>query len=239
MTEQFIAVVPAAGVGARMGANIPKQYLQLHNKTVIEHTLMALLSHPRISQVVVALGPEDGWFAGLDIVNNPAIIRVDGGKERADSVLAGLQRCHAYHWVLVHDAARPCLTHLDIDNLIIGALDSEHGAILGSQVRDTMKRTDAQGNIIATVDRELLWHALTPQMFPVKLLTDALTTGLADHANITDEASAIELLGLTPKMVVGRADNIKITRPEDMPLATLFLQQLTQKNNHECNGEDK
>lgn len=239
MTEQFIAVVPAAGVGARMGANIPKQYLQLHNKTVIEHTLMALLSHPRISQVVVALGPEDGWFADLDIANNPAIIRVDGGKERADSVLAGLQRCHAYHWVLVHDAARPCLTHLDIDNLIIGALDSDHGAILGSQVRDTMKRSDAQGNIIATVDRELLWHALTPQMFPVKLLTDALTTGLADNANITDEASAIELLGLTPKMVVGRADNIKITRPEDMPLATLFLQQLTQKNNHECNGEDK
>ncbi|PKH05432.1 2-C-methyl-D-erythritol 4-phosphate cytidylyltransferase [Moritella sp. Urea-trap-13] len=228
MTELFIAVVPAAGVGARMGANIPKQYLMLENKTVIEHTLTALLSHPSITQVVVALGPEDGWFADLDIANNPAIVRVDGGKERADSVLAGLQACQSYNWVLVHDAARPCLTHADIDNLIIAALASDHGAILGSQVRDTMKRTDTQGNIIATVDRELLWHALTPQMFPVKLLTDALTTGLAGQSNITDEASAIELLGLMPKMVIGRADNIKITRPEDMPLATLFLQQLTQ-----------
>jgi len=228
MTEQFIAVVPAAGVGARMGANIPKQYLVLQDKTVIEHTLTALLTHPRIAQVVVALGPEDGWFADLAIAQDPAVIRVNGGKERADSVLAGLQVCQDYNWVLVHDAARPCLAHSDVDRLIAGALASEHGAILGSQVRDTMKRTDAQGHIITTVDRELLWHALTPQMFPVQLLTDALTTGLADNANITDEASAIELLGLTPKMVVGRADNIKITRPEDMPLATLFLQQLTQ-----------
>lgn len=231
MTEQFIAVVPAAGIGARMGANIPKQYLILQNKTVIEHTLTVLLSHPRIKQVVVALGPEDGWFADLDIANDPAIIRVDGGKERADSVLAGLLACQSYNWVLVHDAARPCLTHTDVNRLIAGALASEHGAILGCQVRDTMKRTDAQGNIIATVDRELLWHALTPQMFPVKLLTDALTTGLANNANITDEASAIELLGLVPKMVIGRADNIKITRPEDMPLAMLFLQQLTKNNN--------
>ena len=233
MTEQFIAVVPAAGIGARMGASIPKQYLMLQDKTVIEHTLTALLSHPRIAQVVVALGPDDSWFAELVIANNPAIIRVDGGKERADSVLAGLQACQSYNWVLVHDAARPCLTHADIDSLITGALASKHGAILGCQVRDTMKRTDAQGHIIATVDRELLWHALTPQMFPVTLLTNALTTGLADKANITDEASAMELLGLTPKMVIGRADNIKITRPEDMPLATLFLQQLTQNNNEE------
>lgn len=231
MTEQFIAVVPAAGVGARMGANIPKQYLMLNGKTVIEHTLTALLSHPRIAKIVVALGPEDGWFSDLAIANDPAIIRVNGGKERADSVLAGLQVCQNYNWVLVHDAARPCITHADIDCLIASALTSEHGAILGCQVRDTMKRTDAQSNIIATVDRDLLWHALTPQMFPVKLLTDALATGLTENADITDEASAIERLGLMPKMVVGRIDNIKITRPEDMPLATLFLQQLTQQNN--------
>ncbi|MGC3836602.1 2-C-methyl-D-erythritol 4-phosphate cytidylyltransferase [Moritella viscosa] len=213
MTEQFIAVVPAAGVGARMGASIPKQYLMLQGKTVIEHTLTVLLSHPRIAKVVVALGPEDGWFSDIAIAKDPAIIRVNGGKERADSVLAGLQACQSYNWVLVHDAARPCLTHTDVD------------CLLGCQVRDTMKRTDANGNIIATVERDLLWHALTPQMFPVKLLTDALTAGLADNANITDEASAIERLGLMPKIVVGRADNIKITRPEDMPLATLYLQQ--------------
>ncbi len=224
MTEQFIAVVPAAGVGARMGAAIPKQYLTLQGKTVIEHTLTVLLSHPRIAQVVVALGPQDDWFADLPVAQEPSLLRVAGGKERADSVLAGLQLCQDYNWVLVHDAARPCLTHADIDSLINTALKSEHGAILGCQVRDTMKRTDADGNIIATVEREQLWHALTPQMFPVALLTDALTKGLAAAGNITDEASAIEYLGLSPKMVVGRADNIKITRPEDMPLAELYLQ---------------
>jgi 2-C-methyl-D-erythritol 4-phosphate cytidylyltransferase len=224
MTEQFIAVVPAAGVGARMGADIPKQYLTLQGKTVIEHTLTVLLSHPRIAQVVVALSLEDGWFSDLAIAQDPAVLRVEGGKERADSVLAGLQLCQDYNWVLVHDAARPCLTHTDIDSLMNTALKTVHGAILGCQVRDTMKRTDADGNIIATVEREKLWHALTPQMFPVALLTDALTQGLAAAENITDEASAIEYLGLSPKMVVGRADNIKITRPEDMPLAELYLQ---------------
>lgn len=224
--EQFIVVVPAAGVGARMGAAIPKQYLQLHDKTVLEHTVERLLSHPRIHKVVVALGAEDGWFSDLAIAKNAHVIRTEGGKERADSVLAGLQCCQDYQWVLVHDAARPCITHQDIDVLIDSALGSKSGAILASQVRDTMKRTDANGNIISTVEREYLWHALTPQMFPRQLLTAALTTGLAENQTITDEASAIELLGLQPKVVVGRADNIKITRPEDMPLAELFISQL-------------
>ena len=228
MTEQFIAVVPAAGVGARMAANIPKQYLLLNGKTVLEHTLAALLSHPRIAQVVVALGSADGWFADLAIATDPRVIRVTGGKERADSVLAGLQACQGYDWVLVHDAARPCISHNDIDNLIARALASDHGALLGSQVRDTMKRSDAAGNIITTVDRDYLWHALTPQMFPLPLLTQALSSGLTAGVAITDEASAIEHLGLQPQMVVGRADNIKITRPEDMPLAALYLQQLTK-----------
>lgn len=226
MLEQFIVVVPAAGVGARMGAAIPKQYLQLQDKTVLEHTLEALLSHSRVSKVVVALGAEDGWFSDLAIAKHSDVIRTEGGKERADSVLAGLRLCQDYQWVLVHDAARPCITHSDIDTLIDTALSSDCGAILASQVRDTMKRTDANGNIIKTVEREYLWHALTPQMFPRQLLTDALSSGLAENKTITDEASAIELLGLTPKVVIGRADNIKITRPEDMPLAELFLTQI-------------
>lgn len=226
MPEKFIVVVPAAGVGARMGAAIPKQYLQLQNKTVLEHTLEALLSHPRINKVIVALGAEDGWFGDLAIAQHHDVIRTEGGKERADSVLAGLQLCQDYQWVLVHDAARPCITHGDIDVLISTALNSDCGAILASQVRDTMKRTDAQGNIINTVEREYLWHALTPQMFPRQLLTDALASGLAENKAITDEASAVELLGLQPQVVIGRADNIKITRPEDMPLAALFLAQI-------------
>lgn len=225
MPEKFIVVVPAAGIGARMGAAIPKQYLQLQNKTVLEHTLEALLSHPRINKVIVALSPEDGWFSELVIAQHNDVICTEGGKERADSVLAGLQLCQDYNWVLVHDAARPCITHNDINALIEAALNSESGAILASQVRDTMKRTDANGNIINTVDREYLWHALTPQMFPRQLLIDALSSGLAENKIITDEASAIELLGLRPKIVAGRADNIKITRPEDMLLAELFLTQ--------------
>lgn len=224
MTEQFIAVVPAAGIGARMGADIPKQYLRLQGKTVLEHTLAALLAHPKIAKVVVPIGAQDGWFHELDVAKNPDVIHTLGGKERADSVLAGLKLCDDYDWVLVHDAARPCLQQSDINALIEAALSHSHGAILGAQVRDTMKRTDSQGNIINTVERELLWHALTPQMFPRELLQKALTQGLAENKNITDEASAIELLGMAPKMVIGRADNIKITRPEDMPLATLFLQ---------------
>ncbi len=227
ISKQFVAVVPAAGIGSRMGAEIPKQYLPLSGKTVIEHTLSKLLTHPRIQQVVVALGPQDQWFDELAIARHKDIVRVNGGKERADSVLAGLQACHDYDWVLVHDAARPCLTHGDIDALITAALASDAGAILGSQVRDTMKRTDENGNIINTVDRAQLWHALTPQMFPLALLVNALTAALDNGVAITDEASAIEHQGLQPKMVVGRADNIKITRPEDMPLAALFLQQQT------------
>lgn len=232
LSKQFVTVVPAAGIGARMGAEIPKQYLPLLGKTVIEHTLSKLLTHPRIGQVVVALGPQDQWFDELSIARNENIIRVNGGKERADSVLAGLQACHDYEWVLVHDAARPCLTHADIDALITAALASEAGAILGSQVRDTMKRTDENGNIISTVDRAQLWHALTPQMFPLPLLFKALTVALDNGLAITDEASAIECQGLQPKMVVGRADNIKITRPEDMPLAALFLQQQKKSREH-------
>ena len=223
--EQFIVVVPAAGVGARMGAAIPKQYLPLQGKTVLEHTLEALLSHPQIRKVVVPLSANDGWFDDLAIAKNDNVVRTEGGKERADSVLAGLQLCQDHNWVLVHDAARPCITHPDIDALISTALSSESGAILASQVRDTMKRTDIHGNILTTVDRECLWHALTPQMFPRQLLTEALSSGLAERKSITDEASAMELLGLQPKVVTGRTDNIKITRPEDMPLAELFLAQ--------------
>jgi len=127
-------------------------------------------------------------------------------------------------WVLVHDAARPCLTHGDLDLLIATAIQCG-GAILGSRVRDSMKRSDAMGNILGTVDREQLWHALTPQMFPTHTLLRALEEGLALGATITDEASAMERAGFTVRMVEGRADNIKVTRPEDLSLAGLFLSQ--------------
>lgn len=217
------AIVPAAGIGSRMGADCPKQYLPLAGRTILEHTLGCLLSHPAIARVIVALAPHDGWFEQLPVAADPRILRVEGGAERAYSVLNALRVAEA-DWVLVHDAARPCLTHGDLDRLIAAALASD-GAILGSRVRDTMKRTDAQGNILATVEREQLWHALTPQMFPTQALRRALEEGLTLGAIITDEASAMERAGFTVKMVEGRADNIKVTRPEDLALAGLFLSQ--------------
>ncbi len=217
------AVVPAAGIGSRMGASCPKQYLPLAGKTILEHTLDALLSHSAIAQVIVALAPHDTWFETLSVARDPRILRVQGGAERAYSVLNALHVTTG-PWVLVHDAARPCLTHGDLDELIAAAMGSG-GAILGSRVRDTMKRTDGAGNIVATVDRDGLWHALTPQMFPTGTLKRALEEGLALGALITDEASAMERAGFTVKMVEGRADNIKVTRPEDLSLAELFLQQ--------------
>ena len=217
------AIVPAAGIGSRMGADCPKQYLQLAGKTILEHTLARLLSHPAITQVIVALAPHDRWFEALPVAADPRIVRVEGGAERAFSVLNGLHVAQG-EWVLVHDAARPCLTHGDLDALIAAAMDCG-GAILGSRVRDTMKRSDGEGNIIATVEREQLWHALTPQMFPTRTLQRALEEGLLLGATITDEASAMERAGFTVRMVEGRADNIKVTRPEDLSLAGLFLSQ--------------
>lgn len=217
------AIVPAAGIGSRMGADCPKQYLQLAGKTIIEHTLARLLSHPDIAQVIVVLAPHDRWFEALPVAADPRIVRVEGGAERAFSVLNGLHVAQG-EWVLVHDAARPCLTHGDLDALIAAAMGC-CGAILGSRVRDTMKRSDGEGNIIATVEREQLWHALTPQMFPTRTLQRALEEGLLLGATITDEASAMERAGFTVRMVEGRADNIKVTRPEDLSLAGLFLSQ--------------
>ncbi|MFM5134184.1 2-C-methyl-D-erythritol 4-phosphate cytidylyltransferase [Aeromonas rivipollensis] len=217
------AIVPAAGIGSRMGADCPKQYLTLAGKTILEHTLGCLLSHPAIARVIVALAPHDGWFEQLTVAADPRILRVEGGIERAYSVLNALHVAEG-KWVLVHDAARPCLCHGDLDKLIATAMACD-GAILGSRVRDTMKRTDGAGNIVATVEREQLWHALTPQMFPTGTLKRALKEGLALGALITDEASAMERAGFTVKMVEGRADNIKVTRPEDLSLAELFLQQ--------------
>lgn len=217
------AIVPAAGIGSRMGADCPKQYLTLAGKTILEHTLGCLLSHPTIARVIVALAPHDEWFEQLAVAADPRILRVEGGVERAYSVLNALHVAEG-KWVLVHDAARPCLCHGDLDKLIATAMACD-GAILGSRVRDTMKRTDGAGNIVATVEREQLWHALTPQMFPAGTLKRALEEGLALGALITDEASAMERAGFTVKMVEGRADNIKVTRPEDLSLAELFLQQ--------------
>ncbi len=226
MDKSIIAVVPAAGVGSRMQADRPKQYLKLLGKTVLEHTVSKLLAHPKVSKVVVAVSEDDPYFSTLALANHPQVIRVNGGKERADSVLSALNyicKHEVSEWVLVHDAARPCFTEQDVTRLIECAENHSVGAILAASVRDTMKRSDELQNIDHTVERSNLWHALTPQMFRTLPLREALIDGLASKANITDEASAFERLNLSPALVNGRADNIKITQPEDLALAEFYL----------------
>lgn len=222
-----VAIVPAAGVGKRMRAAQPKQYLTIDGKTLLEHTVHCLLAHPSVSQVVIAISADDGYFASTSLGQDTRVVVTIGGKERADSVLAGLNATHA-EWVMVHDAARPCVRHEDIDALIAAAVTHPHGAILATPVRDTMKRGNSDGNIETTVCREQLWHALTPQMFRREQLLGALETALHQDLNVTDEASAIELAGGEPKLVAGHADNIKVTQPEDLALATFFLAQRSQ-----------
>ncbi|MFA0472002.1 2-C-methyl-D-erythritol 4-phosphate cytidylyltransferase [Vibrio sp. 10N.222.51.E8] len=225
--QSVIAVVPAAGVGSRMKADRPKQYLKIHDKTILEHTIEKLLSHPQVAQIVVAISDDDPYYPDLALNLNPQVIRVSGGSERADSVLSALDyiaQQQLNDWVMVHDAARPCIQLSDIDKLISGAMTHDVGAILAAPVRDTMKR-GAQGQIEHTVDRVDLWHALTPQMFRSKPLRKVLSEALQQGVSITDEASAFEWKGLSPALIAGRSDNFKITQPEDLALAEFYLSQ--------------
>ena len=225
--QSVIAVVPAAGVGSRMKADRPKQYLQIHGKTILEHTVEKLLSHPQVSKIVVAVSDDDPYYPELPLNLNPLVIRVSGGTERADSVLSALDyiaQQQLNDWVMVHDAARPCIQLSDIDKLISGAMTHDVGAILAAPVRDTMKR-GVQGQIEHTVDRVDLWHALTPQMFRSKPLRKVLSEALQQGVSITDEASAFEWKGLSPALIAGRSDNFKITQPEDLALAEFYLSQ--------------
>ncbi len=222
------AVVPAAGFGRRMQTECPKQYLSIGHKTILEHAVAALLAHPRVTKVIIAISPGDARFAALPLADHPQIVVVEGGAERADSVLAGLKAAGDAAWVLVHDAARPCLHQDDLSRLLALSDISRVGGILAAPVRDTMKRAEPGKNAIAhTVDRNDLWHALTPQFFPRELLHDCLMRALNDGATITDEASALEHCGYHPSLVPGRADNIKVTQPEDLALAEFYLTRTT------------
>lgn len=250
-------VLPAAGIGSRMKADRPKQYLSLTvagiEKTVIEHTLDSLLSYKRVGEwgfhkVVVVVTKGDPYWQEISQARgydkNSRILIVDGGSERCYSVLNGLKaidkaemdfekNTHLAAWVAVHDVARPCITHSDLDQLFSAVSDNEQGGILATPVRDTMKRGilvdsansqfPSPSTIDHTVDREQLWHALTPQMFPLKSLLANLQKALADNFEVTDEASAMEFAGTCPQLVAGRSDNLKITRPEDLKLAEFYL----------------
>ncbi len=224
------AVMPAAGVGRRMGSEIPKQYLPLAGRRVIDHSVERLLLHPAIDGLYLALDEADRWWDQTEFAGHPDLVRVPGGAERADSVLnaleALLRRADPDDWVLVHDAARPCVRRADIDRLVETVTASGAvGGLLGMPVRDTMKRATADGRVQETVPREGLWHAFTPQMFRLGMLHQALRDALAAGAAVTDEASAMEHADHTPLMVEGHPDNIKITRPGDLELAAFHLSQ--------------
>ncbi|WLI76199.1 2-C-methyl-D-erythritol 4-phosphate cytidylyltransferase [Kosakonia sp. H02] len=224
MIPDVCAVVPAAGFGRRMLTECPKQYLSIGDKTILEHAVAALLAHPRVARVVIAVSAGDERFAQLPLARHPQITVVEGGIERADSVLAGLNAAAGAQWVLVHDAARPCLHQDDLNRLLALSETSRVGGILAAPVRDTMKRGEPGKAAIAhTVERNDLWHALTPQFFPLELLHACLTRALNEGATITDEASALEYCGYHPELIAGRADNIKVTRPEDLRLAEFYL----------------
>lgn len=227
-TPAYWVIVPAAGVGSRMGANCPKQYLPLLDKTVLEHTLERLLSIARVKKVYISLSAVDDFWTQLPCAQNTNIVRVAGGSERADSVLNGLQalslQAHDSDWVLVHDAARPCIRAQEIIKLIDAVGNHPVGGILGVPVSDTVKLVS--NNVIEkTIDRTPLWQAQTPQLFRVGLLRDSLQRALVEGKTITDEASALEVYGYQPLIVHGRSDNIKITRQEDLAIAAMLMQQ--------------
>ncbi len=233
-STQFWGIVPAAGVGKRMNANCPKQYLPLSTQnlenltvacTVIEQTLHRLIFADIFERIVVAISADDAYWPDLPISTHTKILCAQGGKERADSVLNALHAldgiANADDWVLVHDAARPCITKEDIHLLISTLREDDVGGILALSSHDTLK--EVHGNhIISTLDRNVIWRALTPQMFRYGLLKKALEASQGSDA-VTDEASALEMQGFTPRIVEGRSDNIKITRPEDLSLAQFYL----------------
>ncbi len=227
----FWGIVPAAGVGKRMLADRPKQYLLLAGKPVLEQTLTRLLEADVFSAVAVAISDGDPYWPELEISKNKKIITAAGGKERADSVLSALKSLRNLasdtDWVLVHDAARPCLTSRDIHFLIESLKNDEVGGILALSSHDTLKNVD-QYHIIETIDRHAIWRALTPQMFKYGMLKQALEEAEGNPA-ITDEASALEMQGFRPKIIEGQPDNIKITRPEDLALAQFYMQQQNSK----------
>lgn len=239
-SNQFFAVVPAAGVGRRMASDLPKQYLQLLGKTVLEHTLATLLAQTELQRIVLVVAETDQHWQSIALLDNPRIDIVEGGAERSDSVLSGLRHlassCADSDWILVHDVARACIAAHEIKNLISALAQDAVGGILAIPVSDTIKQVEQQ-IITATMDRSLLWQAQTPQMFRYALLKDALIAATAQGVVVTDEASAVELAGFKPRIVEGSPSNIKITRPEDLSLAAYYLQRantIQQKENISC-----
>ncbi|MFM9971099.1 MAG: 2-C-methyl-D-erythritol 4-phosphate cytidylyltransferase [Burkholderiales bacterium] len=225
MSSRLFGLIPAAGLGARLGQPVRKQYSLIGNKTMLAHSVDALLAVPELVTVFVVLSPEDETFRRLDWSDRGDRLAplYCGGATRRDSVLNGLIAASAQidpnDWVLVHDAARPCVSVLDLRRLIEAVLRIDTGGLLALRVADTLKRGNSQGRIVATESRENLWQAQTPQMFRHGMLLRALHTA----REATDESSAIEKLGEKPQLIEGSARNLKVTYADDLQLAATIL----------------
>lgn len=232
-TPRYWAVIPAAGGGSRMGSGRPKQYLNLRGRALLEWSLAPFLDNDWIDGIVLVLPRSDTEFAKLPIARHPKIVTAYGGVVRADSVLAGLEVVAARSqtfpevYVLVHDAARPCVEWADLERLRDEA-DDEHGGLLALPVNDTLKKSK-QNKVTSTVDRAFIWRAQTPQMFRLDLLTAALRGCVERGLEVTDEASAMERAGYKPRLVRGRESNIKVTYPEDLHVAEFWLARQEQQ----------
>lgn len=222
-------MVPAAGGGSRLGADRPKQYVSLRGRPILLHTLDRLASYPRLRGILVGIAADDVLWPTLNVSIPKLIGTYVGGEQRAQTVLNGLEALARHagpkDWVLVHDAARPCLRHADIDRLLAAVHGHADGALLAVPLSDTLKRADHTDSVSETVARTGLWRALTPQAFPIAALRVALDTALRAGREITDEASAMEYTGARPRLVPGHADNIKITLPGDLALAEVYLRE--------------
>jgi 2-C-methyl-D-erythritol 4-phosphate cytidylyltransferase len=231
--ERRWAVVPAAGQGSRFGAALPKQYVPLLGRPLISWTLSALLDERSLAGVVVALSPGDKHWPSVPESADPRVRTCKGGARREHSVANALEALAAEaqdtDWVLVHDAARPCLRHDDLQALFDELRSDAVGGLLAIPVSDTLKRADDESRVSETVPREAFWRALTPQMFRYGLIKRALGLCLERERAVTDEASAVECLGLRPRLVRGHADNIKVTNPEDAALAEAILRNKTKR----------
>lgn len=221
-------LIPAAGIGSRMAGDCPKQYLPLGDRTILERVLDIFIALDDVDGIVVAIAENDPWWPQLKI-NQDQVWSTTGGPERAHSVLNGLRylievvRADLNDWVMVHDAARPCINPDDVRTLMRNCRAHDCGGVVGSDLVDTIKRKGASGRIAATESRELLWRAMTPQMFRIGSLMAAIQSALDHNINITDESMAMELAGELPMMVECGPNNIKITREQDIVLASLLL----------------
>jgi len=222
-------LIPAAGSGRRMGSELPKQYLQITGSSVLEWSYRALAADARVQGIVVCIGEGDQHWAQIAQRLDRLLGTAPGGPERCHSVLNGLawllEHTCADDWVLVHDAARPCLLTEDLLQLINTVTGTGQGGLLAVPLADTLKRADSNRHVVETVERDGLWRAMTPQMFRIGELHRALFEAIAAGVTVTDEAAAMERTGQQPLLVPGSAGNIKITRPEDLELARWQLEQ--------------